>query len=187
MPMPTCDDTFIGDPSQPPEAVIVVSDGVSPTLRDVASGDAVGLVRPPQGGQVVYTALRVRNMNRCGVQMRGRFRDPANGEELGFDARTVDLIAGSDGWGRPDALQLSEVANVALCPNFSTARDNQGLTTTLEVTATDQKAHTITISLPVTPTCTAADATERALCVCECNKLPASMMRSCAVNADMSM
>ncbi|MDB4965928.1 MAG: hypothetical protein JWN44_1617 [Myxococcales bacterium] len=185
--MSSCDDTFTGDAAQPPEAMIVVTDGVSPTLVDVVAGAEVPLMRPPQGGQVTYAAVRVRNMNRCGVSIRGRFRDPMNNAELGFDGRTIDLVVGSDGWLRPDALQLSEFTNVALCPNYSTTRDNQGLTTNLELTATDKKGHTVTVTQPVVPTCASADATERALCVCECNKLPASMVRSCAADADMSM
>src|SRR5437762_10927995 len=99
--MTTCDDTFIGDAAQPPEGVLVATDGVTPTMVDVKAGDAVALVRPPQGGQVVYVALRVRNMNRCSVKMSGRFRDAQSGGEVAFDARSVDLIVGSDGWGRP--------------------------------------------------------------------------------------
>ncbi len=185
--MSTCDDTFIGDTTLPPEGVIVTTDGVAPTMVDVAAGAAVSLTRPPQGGQVVYVALRVRNMNRCGVQMRGRFRDPQNNEELGYDARSIDLVVGSDGWGRPDALQLSTFANVAICPDYLTVRDNQGQPMTLEVTATDKKGHSVMTTAMVVPTCTAADAAERALCVCECSRLPPSMMRSCAPDADMSM
>jgi hypothetical protein len=184
-PIPTCDDTFVGDPSLPPEAVLVVTDGVSEMLVDVASGDAVPLVRPPQGGQVTYAAARVRNIYRCAVQLRGRYRDPDTNEELGFDGRTTDLQVGDDGWLRPAVTLLSDFANVPLCPDYSTTRDNVGTLTTLEVTAIDQHGHSVTVSQLVVPTCTATDPAVHDWCVCECSKLPATMMRSCG--ADMSI
>jgi hypothetical protein len=179
IPPPTCDDTFIGDPTQPPEAIIVVTDGLSGALADVNDGDAVPLARPPQGGQVTYAAARVRNMNRCAVQFRGRFRDPTTMVELAFDGRSADLIVGADGWGRPDVTQLSNLANIALCPDNDPTRDNQGQTALLEMTSTDQHGHSVTMTASVVPTCTSPDAAMRALCVCECSHLPASG-RMCA-------
>jgi hypothetical protein len=178
-PPPTCDDTFIGDPTQPPEAIIVVTDGLSGALADVNDGNAVPLVRPPQGGQVTYAAARVRNMNRCAVQFRGRFRDPTTMVELAFDGRSADLTVGADGWGRPDVTQLSNLTNIALCPDNDPTRDNQGQTALLEMTASDQQGHSVTVTASVVPTCTSPDAATRALCVCECSHLPASG-RMCA-------
>jgi hypothetical protein len=178
-PPPTCDDTFIGDPTQPPEAMIVVTDGLSGALADVDDGDAVPLVRPPQGGQVTYAAARVRNMNRCAVQFRGRFRDPTTMAELGFDGRSADLIVDADGWGRPDVTHLSNLANIALCPDNDPTRDNEGKPALLEITSTDQHGHSVMMTATVVPTCTSPDAAMRALCVCECNHLPAGG-RTCA-------
>jgi hypothetical protein len=173
-PPPPCDDTFIGDPSLPPEAILVVTDGFSNTLVDVAAGDPVPLVRPPQGGQVTYAAARVRNINRCSVQFRGRFRDPTTHNELGFDGRSADLIVGSDGWGRPDVTQLSNLTNVALCPDNEPTRDNVGTPALLEMAIADQKGHSLTVTQSVVPTCTGLDAAMVALCACECKHLPAS-------------
>jgi hypothetical protein len=178
-PPPTCDDTFIGDPSLAPEAMVVVTDGLSGMLVDVNAGDAVPLVRPPQGGQVTYAAVRVRNINRCAVSLAGRFRDPTSMVELGFDRRTVDLVAGADGWGRPDVTHLSNLANIPLCPDNDPKRDNQGTPALLELQVTDQHAHTVTQTVQVVPTCTSPDAAMRALCVCECSHLPATG-RMCA-------
>lgn len=173
-PPPVCDDTFIGDPSLPPEAILVVSDGLSSMVVDVKSGGPVPLVRPPQGGQVTYAAARVRNMNRCGVQFRGRFRDPTTMAELGFDGRSADLVVGPDGWGRPDATQLSDLTNIALCPDTDATRDNQGTTALLEMAVADQHGHNVTTTLPVVPTCMSPSAAMQALCVCECSHLPPS-------------
>ena len=178
-PPPTCDDTFIGDPSLAPEAMVVVTDGLSGTLVDVNAGDAVPLVRPPQGGQVTYAAVRVRNINRCAVSLAGRFRDPTSMVELGFDRRTVDLVAGADGWGRPDVTHLSNLANIPQCPDNDPKRDNQGTPALLELQVTDQHAHTVTQTVQVVPTCTSPDAAMRAVCVCECSHLPATV-RMCA-------
>ena len=171
-PPPVCDDTFIGDPALPAEAILVVTDGFSGTLVDVRAGDPVPLVRPPQGGQVTYAAARVRNINRCSVQFDARYRDPATKEELGFDGRSADLIVGADGWGRPDVTQLSDLPNLALCPDNDPTRDNQGKPALLEIAISDQHRHNTTVSQTVVPTCTALDASMRALCVCECNHLP---------------
>ena len=181
-PPPTCIDSFIGDPTQAPQAILVVTDGVSGTLEDVVAGDKVPLVRPPQGGQVTFAAARVRNMNRCGVQFRGRFRDPTTGNELGFDGRNADLVVGADGWGRPDVAFLSNLANIPLCPDFDPVRDMVGVTATLEMSVDDQHGHSTKVSAPVVPTCTAHDPSAQSLCVCECRHLPAGGVRSC--NAD---
>jgi hypothetical protein len=177
---PTCVESFIGDPSLPPEAIIVVTDGVSQQLIDVADGDSVPLSRPPQGGWVTYAAVRVRNMNRCAVQFRGSYRDPTSGNELAFDGRGANLIVGSDGWGRPDVAQLSSLANIAPCPDNDMTRDFQGNPAILQIVVQDQHAHQLTLQKRVIPTCTAIDPAMRALCVCECNRSPpAGINRMC--------
>lgn len=182
--MATCSDTFIGDPSLPPEAILVVTDGVSQTLVDVHDGDPVPLVRPPQGGQVTYAAARVRNMNRCAVQFAGSYRDPVTNNELAFDGRGSNLVVGADGWGRPDVNQLSSFANIAPCPDNDPTRDVQSNPAILQIDLHDQKGHRLTLRQRVVPTCTAADASVRALCVCECNRAPPSGIRMCNGNGD---
>ncbi len=179
-PPPPCDDTFIGDPALPAEAVLVITDGLSGALVDVNAGDAVPLERPPQGGQVTYAAARVRNVNRCNVQFNARFRDPTTMNELGFDGRNTDLVVDADGWGHPDAAQLSNLPNIPLCPDNDPTRDNQGQTALLEMAVTDHFGRSVTVSLPVVPTCASPDAAMRALCVCECDHQPPSG-RNCSV------
>jgi hypothetical protein len=168
---------FVGDATKAPEAVLIVTDGI--TTVDVHAGDAVPLLRPPQGGQVTYAAARVRNMSTCNVQMRGRYRDPMSGAELAFDGRTADLTVGADGWARPETSALSEFANIAPCPDYDPVRDIVDTAATLEVTVIDGDKRMITVSQPVVPRCTQADAQAQALCQCECSKLPSGTTHMC--------
>ena len=151
-------------------------------LVDVHDGDTTPLSRPPQGGQVTYAGARVRNINRCAVQFQGRYRDPTTMFELGFDGRNADLIVGDDGWGRPDVTQLSDLTNIPLCPDNDPVRDNVGVPAILEMTVADQHGHSVKVSQTVTPTCTVADPTMRALCNCECTHVP-STGRMCGADA----
>jgi hypothetical protein len=107
-------------------------------------------------------------------------------KELGLDARSIDLIVGADGWGRPDPTQLSTLANVAPCPDPFTDRDIDGVPALLEMTVTDQKGLSVMVTQTVVPTCTAADATSLAVCQCECRRAPVDMGPRCAAS-DLGM
>jgi hypothetical protein len=173
------DCVFVGDPALPPEAVIIVTDGLSNMAVDVADGDQVPLVRPPQGGQVTYAAARVRNLSTCGLQFRGRYRNPDNRNEIAFDGRSATVHVDSDGWARPDPSQLSDFANIPPCPDYDPARDVHGTPALLEMTVTDRDKRSVTVTRTVVPTCTGSDGQARALCECECSRLPASGEHNC--------
>jgi hypothetical protein len=164
-----CHNVFIGDATRPPEAVLVVTDGLSAPV-DVNAGDAVPLVAPPQGGDVTYASARVRNVNSCGVSFRGRLSDPADNSELGFEARSSDLEIGSDGWGRVRMPDTDYFTNIALCPD-NAAVDIQGRAATLSVTVVDKTGATVTVSQSVIPTCADKDPSARSLCLCNCSAL----------------
>jgi hypothetical protein len=166
--MESCSNVVIGDPGQPIQAVLAVSDGTSTATIDVTDGAAVPLVTPPQGGKVTYTTARVRNLDSCGVSFKGRYRDPATGVEIGFDGRTADLVIGADGWGRVDPTANAAFTNIPACPDYG-PQDVQGRTLLLELVVTDRSGRTVTVSHRVVPTCMQADATERALCICTCS------------------
>jgi hypothetical protein len=60
-------------------------------------------------------------------------------------------------------------------------RDFQGNPAILEIDLHDQHMHQLTLRATVVPTCTASDASARALCVCECNHAPPTgMIRMCS-------
>jgi len=173
-----CKNAFIGDANRPPEAVLVVTDGVAAPV-DVKPGDAVPLVAPPQGGDVTYASARVRNVNSCGVSFRGRLSDPATNYELGFEARSADLVVGSDGWGRAPMPETSYFSNIALCPD-NNAFDIQGRPATLSVTVVDRSGLTVSVSQPVVPSCLTQDAAARSLCICNCSAIGDMSERMCS-------
>jgi hypothetical protein len=166
-PQPACPAGFIGDPSLPPEAQMVYTDGVSQQILDVSAGMAIPLVPPPQGGYVMYLAARVRNMDSC-VEFRGTLRDPVTGDEVGFDARGSTLEMHDDGWGWPKAISNANLSNVNGCPDYS-ASDVQGRGYTLEMQVVDKSGRSITVSQPIVPTCMLTNAADQADCICTCS------------------
>jgi hypothetical protein len=159
---------FIGDATKPPEVELLVTDGASGLLQPVSPGGMVPLEPPPQGGYVVYATARVRNIDGCKVDFTGQFRNPAGGAMNGYDARTkIDLKLGTDGWGRIDASDNSNLTNVNPCPDYG-AKNVQGDTWLLEVTAKDQSGRSGTASMPVVPTCSFSDPKLQANCICTC-------------------
>jgi hypothetical protein len=170
---------FVGDRALPPEAVIIVTDGLSNVAADVADGDRVPLVRPPQGGQVTYAAARVRNLSTCGLQFRAYYRNPDNGNEIAFDGRSATVHVDSDGWARPDPSELSEFANIPPCPDHDPDRDVHDTPTVLEMTVIHDDGPPLIVRATVVPTCTGADGQAQALCECECSRPPPGGQHMC--------
>jgi hypothetical protein len=159
--------TFIGSPQQPIEGTLITVDK-NGALVDVAAGDAVLLQPPPQGGYVVYAGARARNLKACNVDFQGQLIDMATGGLAGFDRRQANLVAGPDGWGRPDGSQFANLANVNPCPDPS-PNDVQGRTLLLQMQLTDQDGRTLKLSTPVVPQCQLDDPGVQANCVCTCS------------------
>jgi hypothetical protein len=162
----TCAAGFIGDPSKPPQAVLLYTDGVSQLLSEARAAQAIPLEPPPQGGYVMYLAARVLNMDAC-VEFRGSLIDPVRGTQVGFDARDSTLQR-RDGWGWPDASSNSNLSNVNGCPDYS-VRDIQGQTYTLKMTVADRDGRTVSVTQPIVPTCMLSDGTTQADCICVCS------------------
>jgi hypothetical protein len=157
---------FLGDPSLPPEATLIALAG--DTVVEVAAGDPILLERPPQGGHVVYTAPRVRNVSSCNADMEGQFRDPVDGRLLGYDRRQANLVPTGDGWGQPKPPERSNFPNVSLCPD-ATDHDLREVPLLLDMKLTDADGRQIAFTTSVVPRCQLADPTLQALCVCECS------------------
>ncbi len=154
-------------------------------LVPVASGDPVELVRPIQGGHVLFIGALVRGASGSRGTIHGELRrgESATGEPLPdpgpiivFEERSttvVDLAAGlappspDPGWQQVRA-DISDVANIPACPNFLPIElpDHRLF---LQVVYTDEKGNTGTASRPVLPRCTQTDPSARSLCLCECH------------------
>lgn len=165
---PSCPAGFIGDASKPPEAVMLVSDGQSQTFREVRDGDALPLMPPPQGGYVLYVGAKMRNMDACGIEQGGTLREPASGNQFGFDARTANMLLGSDGWGIPDVTSNADVSNVNACPDYGPTPVH-GTSWPLELTLKDKGGRKVTVKHRVVPTCMHQNPLLQRDCVCTCS------------------
>jgi hypothetical protein len=162
-----CPEGFLGDPTLPPQAVMVYTDGASQGLSEVHAGQPIPLEPPPQGGYVMYLAARILNLDAC-VEFSASLTDPATGNQIGFDARSSTVQRRDDGWGWPDPTANSNVSNVNGCPDYF-SKDVQGRTFTLEMTVADEGGRTAKVSQPIIPTCMLSDAAAQANCLCTCS------------------
>jgi hypothetical protein len=167
-PPPTCKVGFIGDRSKPPEVQILITDGASQVLSPIAPGDTLPLEPPPQGGYVLYVGAAARNVDACNIKLAGTLRDPATGDQLGYDGRTTTLVLGADGWGRSDPRSNSNVANVNACPDYS-PNDRHGGSFNLEMKITDRSGRTATVTVPVLLQCMQSSPAVQTDCICTCS------------------
>lgn len=159
-----CTLPFIGDATQPTEIEIIALKA-DYTSVPVAAGDSVALLFPPQGGRVIFAGVRARNVDPCNLQLSGAVRD-LDTAQLRVDARTINLEATSDGWGRSSDADIASFANVPMCPNQWSKTNIYGTKYELEVSITDRAKHTTTKKVTVTPAC--AEPENEAECTCIC-------------------
>jgi hypothetical protein len=165
---PKCKAGFIGDPAQPPQAIMVYTDGVSPKITDVQPNQAIPLEPPIQGGYVMYLAARVLNMSPC-VSFAGNLIDPDTLDQVGYDCHgSTPLVMHDDGYGYPSASSLANFANVNGCPDFFD-KDVQARTYTLELTVTDKDGRQAVATQPIVPTCMLTDPATQSDCICQCS------------------
>lgn len=162
------DACFIGDPAAPVELVVLLrqADG---TMAEATAGAAAPLIKPPQGGKVIFVGARARNLDGCGAQVTSALYDECAGDVVGnVDSRPVTLVEGADGWGAPrDPVQISNWANVPACPDAQAARDVEGERYLLRLVVTDRDGRTAEAAVEVVPTC--AEAEYETECRCECD------------------
>jgi hypothetical protein len=163
-PKPVCMTGFVGDASQPLQLELIASDGASGSFQDVVDGGDVPLAFAPQGGYLIYAAVRARNLDVCGAQLSGALRDIDSGVAFGVDSRPVDLKEGADGWWLPDAKNSSNLTNIGVCPDFLST-DVHDRMFALELTLTDRTGRSAMVTAKVVPRCpsNAAD------CPCQCS------------------
>ena len=157
-------------------------------LVPVAAGDPVELVRPIQGGHVLFIGAFVRGASGSRGTIRGELRrgEDASGQPLPagspgaiivFEERSTELVELPAGTPAPTAAagwqqlraDIGDVANIPACPNFLPIEipDHQ---LQVQVIYTDEKGNTGTALRTVVPRCTQTQDSARNLCLCECHK-----------------
>ena len=149
---------------------------VVPEVRDdagsaieVGSGHVLELIRPSQGGHVVFVGARATGLCGAGVTLTGRVQFPDE-TFVSLESRTLDFepIEDLPGWGRPDYSSIAGLANVPVCPNH-TGRPLLSVPMRLEVEVEDRDHRVATARLEISLGCLQSDADCRALCECECD------------------
>lgn len=156
-------------------------------LVTIAAGDPVELVRPIQGGHVLFIGALVRGAQGSRGTIRGELRrnESASGQPLPpgtaggiivFEERSTtlsELPAGlappspAPGWQAVRA-DISDVANIPACPNFLPL-EIPDHTLQVQIVYTDEKGNTGTALRTVMPRCSQVQPSARNLCLCECH------------------
>jgi hypothetical protein len=157
----------LGAPGATPEVVPELRDGDG-TALELSDGDSIDLIRPPQGGHVVFIGGRATGLCGDNARLRGNvyFLD---GTFVARESRTLDFepIDELPAWGRPDYFSIAGLANVPVCPN-NTGRPLLGQTLRVEAEVEDRGGVTAAGSVEVTLRCAQAEPGCLALCECEC-------------------
>lgn len=146
---------FVGDPGQPIEVEIVILD-VAGTASTVSDGARVPLIRPDQGGEVIFAGVRARNLDTCAVMLIGSLRDGTEATDpiVGLDGRPVNLADAGDGWAEAsEPMQVSSYTNIPPCPNFVSSRDIHEQPYQLTLSVRDGNQRRGSRSVMVTPYC----------------------------------
>lgn len=169
---PTTDscETFFGDQSAGLEIIPGVrsDDGSFLPLTD---GDQADLIRPIQGGHVIFASARARNLCVDGVTLSAKLFDGnQNRVPLTAISQIEFLTDPMDAaWSIPDmAVNTSNTPNLNACPNASDA-DIVGRLHRLEVTVDDAHERMTTTSVDIVPGCNQVDGLCQMLCDCECS------------------
>lgn len=157
----------IGDRSLPLEVAPVTARATAEVVA-LADGDVVELVRPIQGGKVIYVGFKARNVDGCNLHLTAALRDPATNLIIALEQRPVRMEPGSDGWGEPLSPFYS-LANVAACPSATPSVDVDQGTWRLEMRLeeTIEGGRTAEAALDVLPRCREPGAITE--CECECD------------------
>lgn len=157
---------FIGDPNGQIE-MRVVARGADELSHELADGDEVAMILPPQGGRVIFVGAKVNNVDPCAVILSGVLRDTTS-SLIRLDERTVNLKPDAEGWGAPVESDISTYSNIPLCPNSWASTSLYDNPFELEITIRDRGGRTATQKLTVTPKC--AESQFEAECLCQCQQ-----------------
>lgn len=151
-------------------------------LIALSDGDTVDLVRPIQGGHVLFIGALLRHPADGDGTLRGELRrvqpDGTPGPIIVYDERTTSHQAlaadtpapggasDSGGWRQvpPD---INSVANIPVCPDFLDY-DLVDATLFLRISFKDRANREVATDRRIKTRCAQTDAMEQGLCRCEC-------------------
>lgn len=139
-------------------------------VRLLEDGDTVDIQQAVQGGQVIYVAARVRNLNAEMARIEAALVDPDSGDVRADDDRTIVMkpVDGEESLFEPDIRSRNQVAHLLVCPN----EDSRALLEEawrLEITISDVDGpRSASAELLVYPTCENRSSDTRPRCDCEC-------------------
>lgn len=163
--MSKCQSGVIGDPKKFPEIEIIAITSEY-QFETIGDGDSVSLLQPPGSGRVLFAGARVRNMNPCGVRLRGEFMDPISGKKQ-IDIRIINMEPTEDGWASSSVNDLSTLMNQPVCPNQWAMQDIFDNEFQLTMIVTDRDDRLAWKSVRVIPKCD--EPGQEAGCTCLCS------------------
>jgi hypothetical protein len=158
---------LVGDQAVPAELQVVfrTPEGVAASLVD---GGLVPLTRAPQGGEVLLIGVRVNHVDVCGATLQVALKDPCTGYVQGIEGRPVTWRLAADGFAEPaQPAELSDYANVAVCPVANSSRDIDDNVWQLEVRFAQANKPPMIQTLTVRPTCAGASSPDGCRCDCD--------------------
>lgn len=141
------------DTDTPIELVYADQNG---NLEGVVANGEVPLVRAPQGGHILLIGAKLKvTGDSCQGQINAALRDMTNNRVVGLEQRPITIHSSGDGWASPaDPAGLSDLANLAVCPNFTASSNIHDNVYQLEVRMMDpSEAHHCETTALVRPTC----------------------------------
>lgn len=178
-----CEQGVAGSLDVVPAWQMVSGSGAAP-LVPITDGDTIDLVRPIQGGHVLFIGALVRSASGDKGTIRAELRrgETDSGQPLVtpgtiivFEERSTQLAAlpagvtppsDSPGWRQLRA-DINDLANIPACPNFLPV-EIPDHTLYVQITYTDGRGNTGFASRKIVPRCTQPDPLERNNCLCEC-------------------
>lgn len=162
------EECFVGSRDAGPEVAIVLRQ-VDGTVVEATPGGPAPIIKPPQGGKVVFVGARARNLDVCGLQVTSAFYELCGNKVVGgVDHRPLNLEPGDDGWAVPkNPVQIGNWANVPLCPDARATKDVEGEPYRLVLVLEDRKGRVAQAEIQVVPTCAEPELLEE--CKCECD------------------
>jgi hypothetical protein len=167
----------IGDCTAPIELIAVGQ--TSTGVFDLVGESTIEIVRPEQGGWVIYVGVRARNVHANLRVLKGALRSTTSQQVLSLEERPAHLVADAQGWGRAQYAG-QDLANIPVCGPVPGPLDFDDTAWRLELSVRDSDGRTASTSAIVRPRC--LDQFDGPDCQCDCWYNPSSS--SCAGQPD---